>query len=360
MDRRASLSRRVFLGLPWACSLTAEVASSGSPENTAFPLEAIQGSVTPSELFFVREHFEKPKISLGEWRLRIEGSVARPFELSFADLIESPTQHVEAVLECAGNLAGGSAVSNGLWEGVRIADLLTEAGVARDVQAVLLQGSDSGQLMEGSPQLPYTQVVPIEKCLRPESLIAIKLNGKFLPRRNGFPARAVFPGWYGMDSVKWIKRMVVLGSSDQASEFVASGMNKLYNRMVRTPSGDVSLTRLAQIQVRSVIAWPNESARLTAGHHKVRGFAWTGTGLIHSVSFTADGGRTWGSAQLDAPPKPFTWVRWSYQWAAPPGNHVLISRARDDAGHEQPLVRDLARKDTYEQNACARVPCTVR
>ncbi len=355
----APLSRREFLVLPCAYPLAAQ-ESPPAPENVAFPLEGIQGVITPPELFFVREHFPEPKISLRDWRLRIEGSVSNPHELSFADLLESPTRKVDAVLECAGNLAGGSAVSNGLWEGVSIADLLRESGLAADAQAVLLEGADAGQLMQGSPLLPFSQIVPVEKCLRPESLIAVKLNGGFLPRRNGFPARAVFPGWYGMDSVKWIKRLVVLGPSDQAPDFVASGMNKLYNRMVKDQTGEIHLMRLKQIQVRSGLAWPIDNARLPAGQHQIRGFAWTGTGLIRQVSFSSDGGRSWDSAQLDTQPKAFTWVRWTFPWVAAPGEHVLMSRARDDAGNEQPLVRDPARKDSYEQNACAPVHCIVR
>lgn len=359
MAIRAPLGRRDFLLLAGAYPLAAQ-DSQPSPENLAFPLEGIQGTLTPPELFFIREHFPEPKISLRDWRLRIEGNIAKPYELSFADLLESPSRKVEAVLECAGNLAGGSAVSNGVWEGVTMADLLAGARVAADAQAVVLEGADSGQLMQGSPRLPYSQIVPIEKCLGPESLIAIKLNGGFLTRRNGFPARGVFPGWYGMDSVKWIKRLVVLGQSGLARDFVASGMNKLYNRMIKNPGGEISLTRLTQIQVRSTVSWPTDNARLPAGRHQVRGFAWTGTGLIRDVSFSSNGGRTWDAAHLDSRPRQFTWVRWTYEWVAVPGQHVLMSRARDDAANEQPLNRDPARRDTYEQNACAPVRCTVR
>ena len=154
--------------------------------------------------------------------------------------------------------------------------------------------------------------------------------------------------------------VVVIGPSGQAPDFVASGMNKLYNRMVKTSSGEVSLTRLTQIQVRSVVAWPKDDSRLPWGRHTIRGFAWTGAGLVRDVSFSADGGRTWSAAQLDGSPKSLTWVRWTYQWAAAPGDYVLMSRAHDDAGNEQPLVRDPTRRDTYEQNTCAPVKCTVR
>ena len=140
MDGRAFLTRRELLVLPCAYHLMAEVSSAGGPENIAFPLEGIQGTVTPPELFFVREHFVPTQISLRDWRLHIEGNVAHPLELRFADLLESPSKEVEAVLECAGNLAGGSAVSNAVWEGVGIAELLSQAGIARNSQAVLLEG----------------------------------------------------------------------------------------------------------------------------------------------------------------------------------------------------------------------------
>jgi DMSO/TMAO reductase YedYZ molybdopterin-dependent catalytic subunit len=69
-----------------------------------------------------------------------------------------------------------------------------------------------------TPDLPYCQIVPLEKSLRPESLLAFKLNGRFLPHKNGFPLRARFPGWYGMDSVKWLKCIVVLGPLDRAPQ----------------------------------------------------------------------------------------------------------------------------------------------
>jgi DMSO/TMAO reductase YedYZ molybdopterin-dependent catalytic subunit len=247
-----------------------------------------------------------------------------------------------------------------VWEGVPLGALLEQAGAAHDAVAVMLEGADSGRLLQDSPLLNYCQIVPFEKCVLPESLVAVKLNGRFLPRRNGFPARALFPGWYGMDSVKWLQRVVVLGPADRAPNFQLSGMNKLYNRMFKTPSGELNVSRITQIQVRSAIAWPPDNTRLLAGRYVIRGFAWTGAGLIRSVSLSADGGRQWSPAKLESPPKPFAWVRWRYSWPATPGDHVLMSRAIDDAGREQPLARDPSRKDAYELNFCAPVRCLVR
>ena len=79
--------------------------------------------------------------------------------------------------------------------------------------------------------------MPLEKCLDSTSLVAFKLNGLFLPKRNGFPARALFPGWYAMDSVKWLRRIVVFGANDRPISFHRSGMDRLYNRVVKTERG---------------------------------------------------------------------------------------------------------------------------
>ena len=145
--------------------------------------------------------------------MRIEGRVDKPYELSFSDLLELPARNVEAVLECAGNVAGGSAASNGVWYGVPISVLLKSAKLQSDAAFLVLEGSDSGRLLQDRPVLPYSQLVPLDKALNDSSLIAFKLNDGFLPRRNGFPARALFPGWYGMDSVKWLRRIEVVSAA---------------------------------------------------------------------------------------------------------------------------------------------------
>jgi sulfane dehydrogenase subunit SoxC len=132
-------------------------------------------------------------------------------------------------------------------------------------------------------------------------------------------------------------------------------MHKVYNRIV-----GASVTRLTEIQVKSAIAWPTDQLKLPAARHTIRGFAWTGAGTVRSVEISTDGGRSWAPARLDARPKPFIWVRWHYAWTAPAGDHVLLSRAVDDAGRRQPLERDRARKDGYELNYCAPVRCAVR
>ena len=165
--------------------------------------------------------------------------MATPARAESGGLTRIPTRKLEAVLECAGNAAGGSASSNAVWEGVPLAYLLRQAGVEPGATKVMLEGADSGRLMPDSPNLPYCQLVPIGKCLQPESLVAFKLNDRFLPRKNGFPARAFVSRLvcHGFGKVAAADRRF-LGPDDPPSGFQASGMNKLYNRIVETAPGN--------------------------------------------------------------------------------------------------------------------------
>ncbi len=147
--------------------------------------------------------------------------------------------------------------------------------------------------------------------------------------------------------------------TQQQSTFQQSGMNRLYNRVTNV-TGEMRIARLSSIQVKSVVAWPNDGLKLPAGHHRVWGFAWTGSGTIRNVALTTDGGKAWDSAKLDSQSAPYSWVRWSYSWNAKPGEYTLMSRASDTAGRQQPVERDRTRKDAYELNSCPPLRCSVR
>src|SRR5215475_6992490 len=73
------------------------------PENSETPLDAVCSWVTPTRLFFVRNHFQMPAIDPEAWRLDIQGCVDRPVEFSLDDLQGLPQHSVFATMECAGN-----------------------------------------------------------------------------------------------------------------------------------------------------------------------------------------------------------------------------------------------------------------
>ncbi|MBV9502286.1 MAG: molybdopterin-dependent oxidoreductase [Acidobacteriaceae bacterium] len=353
------MTRRELLWLTGSGLVGGSALKASEPRNLSYPLRMIEGTVTAPNLLFIRDHFNEPDVSVGTWKLRIEGRVDRRYEFGFADLAEMPSKKVEAVLECAGNAANGSAVSNGVWEGVPMSSLLEAARPAPDAAYVLLEGADSGRLLQDGPPLPYSQLVPLDKCRDTSSLVAFKYNDLTLPKSNGFPARALFQGLYGMNSVKWLRRIVVLRAGDQGTVFDRSGMNRLYNRVTRQSGAD-RITRVSSVQVKSAIAWPTDGLKLPAGHYEIWGFAWSGGGAIRQLSISVDGGKQWNSGKLTSPANPYGWVRWSYEWNAKPGDYALMSRAKDATGSEQPLTRDPARKDGYELNWCMPIHCSVR
>ncbi len=310
--------------------------------------------MTPADQFFVRDHFSEPDLSLATWKLRLDGKVKTPLDLSFSDLLESPAEQQESILECAGNGESGGAVSVGVWQGVALSSLLKMAG-ADPSGDLLFEGADTGQLLRNSPRTPYLRIVSGKKCRAPGSLVAFRLNGRFLPVRNGFPARVILPGWYGMDSVKWLRRITVLAPQKKTSGYEESGMSQLYSRLRegRDP------VRITAVLVKSVINYPSKEAKLVAATYQISGYAWTGDGVIRRVDVSVDNGKTWNAAKLDTVPRPYTWARWTYTWRAKPGEHILMSRAEDSSGNRQPLARDSGRQDSYELNWCTPVRCSV-
>jgi DMSO/TMAO reductase YedYZ molybdopterin-dependent catalytic subunit len=226
---------------------------------------------TQPDQVFARDHFREPDLSLTTWSLRIEGDVSHPLSLTFSDLLEAPCVRQDALLECAGNDEHGRAVAMGAWEGVRLSHFLDMAGASRG-GSIVLEGADQGQLVQGSTSAPYARIVPARKCYAPESLLAFKLNGRFLQKRNGFPARIILPGWYGMDSVKWIRRILVLNArAVEPALYSQTGMNRLYSRLTSSHP-PIPLT---SVLVKSVISYPDKDTKLVRGNVPISGYAWT-------------------------------------------------------------------------------------
>jgi Mo-co oxidoreductase dimerisation domain len=98
------------------------------------------------------------------------------------------------------------------------------------------------------------------------------------------------------------------------------------------------------------------------GRHTIEGRAWSGWGEVEVVDVSADDGKHWHSAEIDAAADgdQWAWRRWHWQWdAAEPGEHVLCCRAHDSAGNMQP-VGDRWNFHGYANNAVQRVPVTVQ
>jgi DMSO/TMAO reductase YedYZ molybdopterin-dependent catalytic subunit len=330
--------------------------ASRKAEISEFDLSLLGECHTPNDLFFVREHFPAPSIAAEKWKLEFTGAVASPFAISYEELLQQPRQTLSATLECAENPAGGGLVSHAEWVGVSLGKLLEKARPSDGARFVRLHGFDSDTGSDSS----YFRSLPLEKAMHPLTLLAHRMNGARLPAEHGFPLRAVIPGWYGMDWVKWL-RLVEVSKEADASHAMGSG----YVRQVRSLlTGSRTEGPVREVQVKSVFARPMDGAILRGRRFVARGAAWAGENRVQAVEISTDAGGTWQAARLSAPgcaePRPYAWILWDYDWKIPgPGKYSLAVRARDDNGRLQPAERPSERLDPYEVNAWQRISVTV-
>jgi DMSO/TMAO reductase YedYZ molybdopterin-dependent catalytic subunit len=322
------------------------------PKNLEAPFDLIDSYLTPTELFYIRSHFPMPNLDRASYQLRIDGSVRRPFTLSYAELRSMPSETRVATLECAGNsrvflvpqVQGAQwelgAVSNAEWTGVSLRTLLEHAGLEDDACEIVLEGADSGTPKEEPiPPHPisYAWGLPRAKATQPEVLIAYQMNGRDLSPDHGFPVRAIVPGHYGMASVKWLTRIQAVREPFhgywQTSDYAYWA--SMDGRPVRRPLGEM--------QLKSEIARPRVYEALPPNRiYTVSGAAWAGETDVAEIAVSTDGGRTWAEAKFQDPARRHAWRRWKFDWLTPkePGQYTLLARAKDASGLVQPDKHD--------------------
>lgn len=307
-------------------------------------LEAMQGVVTPTRLFFVRNNSASPDLEARDWRLLVEGDgISTPLELSYPDIRGMPGRTLVSYLECAGNhramfdLVQGrpaqgtqwmtGAVGNAEWTGVALRDVLMRAGIREDAASVLLIGLDVDAPEEG-----FRRVLPVAKAMHPDTLLAYAMNADVLSPDHGFPLRAVVPGWVGSSSIKWLGRIQVstepLWTRNNSTSYVLIGDDF-------PTEGDRLGPAVTTQTIKSALAlsWP---AELSAGPHRIHGYAQSPYGPIEKVEWSMDGGATWREAAAVEPQFQYSWARFRIDLELRTGLHTIMTRATDAAGNTQP------------------------
>jgi DMSO/TMAO reductase YedYZ molybdopterin-dependent catalytic subunit len=175
-------------------------------------------------------------------------------------------------------------------------------------------------------------------------LLALTMNGALLPPEHGAPLRAVVPGWYAMDSVKWLVRIEVV------SRAFRGPFQELDYRF--QPAGqDGPGERLAALPVHALVVSPAEGDRVRAGRLLASGIAWSAAAL-DSVAVSLDG-QAWQPARLGTV-RPYQRALWELALEVPPGRHTLAVRATDVTGARQP-DHPLWNKRGYANHSIHRV-----
>ena len=332
------------------------------PYNAQTPWGALDEPLTPVGALFVRDHFGIPLLEPKDWRLRLAGTVDRPRELGYSDLLAMDARELVVVLECAGN--GRSlmrpcppglpwaerAVGCVRFAGVPFRSVAALAGVRPETVEYVFTGADCGQ--QHGHRSAFERSLPLAEALHPDTILATHLNGAPLPPGHGAPVRLLVPGRYGVADVKWLVEARAVASPFtgffQRDEYV-------YRDARGTPEGPVGTMR-----VKSLITSPRPDAIFQTGTRiQVRGHAWSGDGPVRSVAVRADGGG-WHPAVLSRPVGRYAWVDWSCAWTPRrPGRHRLQARATDATGAVQPLHAPWNAQG-YGCNPVSTVDVTVR
>jgi DMSO/TMAO reductase YedYZ molybdopterin-dependent catalytic subunit len=318
-----------------------------APENSETPLESVRSWVTPNRLFFVRNHFQVPPIDLATWRLAVDGCVERAREWTWDELAELPERSVFATVECAGNGRsflrpvvagvqwGDGAIGHAEWTGVPLRAVLEEAGLRPGAVEVVFEGCDRGTEADHPEPMQFARGLPIQKALDPDTLLVLRMNGELLEPNHGFPLRLFVPGWYGVASVKWLRRISVLDRP-----FRGYYQTKKYTVERRT-AGSVETVVIGPMALKSEVIRPRAGDVLGIGTNRLFGVAWAGEQAVAAVEVSTDGGRSWSQAELMGPRAKYSWSMWEHLWeVAVPGDYELLVRAIASDGQVQPREHD--------------------
>ena len=307
------------------------------------PLDALTTYLTPNDLFFVRHHWNPSYQDTARWALAVDGEVERPLRLTLAELRRMRRTSATCVLQCAGNGRANyapavpgvqwkyGAVGNARWTGVRVKDILDQAGLKGGARHLHLFGADKPPLK--TP--PFHRSIEIEKILQ-DGIVAYEMNGEPLMPLHGAPARLVVPGWAGVHWMKWIERI-----SPQAEAQKGFYMETGYRYPKQPGEPGVAVKPEDTVPVTDLFVKSNITEAPAAGRVgtalTVRGFAFSGAPDIAKVEVTDDGGQTWQPAALDPQHDPYAWRLWSFRYQPKSaGSLVLAARATDSRGSVQP------------------------
>jgi DMSO/TMAO reductase YedYZ molybdopterin-dependent catalytic subunit len=297
-------------------------ASGGSAQNQgASPLAGDSASplllppaVTPVNRFYVvSKNLLDPDIKSNQWALRVGGMVTTPLTLKYEDITAMPPVQIPRTLECISNEVGGDLISNGVWTGVRMADVLSKAGVQPTANTVAFVADDG-----------FTSDMTLDQARDPATILAYQLNGSPLPSKHGYPVRVLAPGIYGMKNPKWVTQIMAVNGA-RPGYWQQQGWDE---------------QGIVQTMATITVPANNASIALASAPVNIAGVAFAGSRGVQHVEVSVDGGSTWAQAELLPSQGSSTWTFWHFSWQpTQAGNYSLATRATDGTGTVQPSRR---------------------
>lgn len=349
ISARATLGPVCSASAPPVLGTELLVHTESPPNAEPRPDDLVRSWITPTKYFYVRSHATTPTIDVSSFRVQITGLVDNECRMSVSELIHRfPNHTTTATMVCAGNRRqehsvtklvegvqwGVCPVGNAEWSGVRLSDVLRNAGIREGAKHVWFESVDS--VTKNNRTFAFGASIPLDKALDdsdgiPGTLLANCMNGEILQPDHGFPVRAVVPGYIGARSVKWLGKIVV---SDRP--------NPNYFMSVAYKVAQERDDKLRSID--PIYEFPINSAICTTGRAHSSQVHVTGYALpvgdagriVTKVELSSDGGQSWTEAHFCQEPHEFCWRLWEATVPISNRTSELIVRASDSSGLIQP------------------------
>ena len=322
-----------------------------SPPWLETPFEVFdKGVFTPNDQHYVSWHWANfpSEIDLDKFRLTVRGHVNQTLTLSTKDILHGlPRVELAAVSQCAGNSriymqprvpgaqwANGS-MSNALWTGVRLKDVLDRAGVKPGALQVRFGGLGE-PVVSNAPK--FMKSLAIDHARDGEVMIAFGMNGEQLQLLNGFPLKLIVPGWCAVYWIKMLNDIEVLDQPD-TNYWTATGY-----RVPDTPHDTINpgqsgfkLVPVTRNFPRSFITNIRSGDAVPVGTPApARGIAFGGNCGVARVDLSIDG-KSWQPTQLGRDEGEYGFRQWQTQFTLPSrGEHTLMIRCTNTNGEAQP------------------------
>jgi DMSO/TMAO reductase YedYZ molybdopterin-dependent catalytic subunit len=279
--------------------------------------EAIEGLspliTAPDDHYVIDINIDRPRVDGGEWTLLVHGEVERTLKLGFEEIVALGTEERAIYLQCISNIVGGRLMGNATWNVVPLSAVLALAGPLSSARTVVAQAYDG-----------YHESYTLEEA--DEIFVAVAMGGLELTDDHGFPVRLLYPGHYGMRSIKWLTSLQLTDESraDNQGYWQERGWDDK-----------------APLRLGSRIDAPG-GGEAPPGLVVVAGVAWARS-VIAAVEISVDDGATWPyQAELEPTADEHAWTRWRAELDLPPGEYEVRSRAV--AGDE---VQDAEWRDPH-------------
>ncbi|WP_297814592.1 sulfite oxidase [uncultured Polaribacter sp.] len=346
------------------------------PWNIEAQAHLLDDKITPNSSMFIRNNGTTPEeINPETWTLTIDGeSVKNKKTYTLSDLKSKFKHHTyQLTLECGGNgrsefdpPAKGNqwtigAVHCASWTGVRLRDVLEDAGIKSNAVYIGYHSKDTH--LSGDPKKePISRGCPLPKALQDETILAFQMNNEAIPLIHGYPLRLIAGGWPASVSGKWVQKISIRNKVHDGTKMTGTAYRVPCNPVAPGEKvKDEDMCIIESMPVKSIITYPKTGALINEGKAlNIRGHAWAGELEVVKMEYSIDFGATWTICSVEKPTNRLAWQHFSASINFPKkGYYEVWARATDTHNTAQPMLLPGWNPKGYLNNACHRIAVKI-